>query len=43
MTRREAMLGWACPAEKCGRWIGDEDVYRLLSGAADPPPMIGVT
>jgi len=41
MTRDELRLAWACP-ERCGAWLPDEQVYRLVSAAADSPDPVPI-
>lgn len=42
MTRDELRLAWACPEGTCRAWLPDEQVYRLVSAAADSPDPVPI-
>jgi hypothetical protein len=44
MTHDSSFMGWACTDARCGAWLPDSEVRRLVTGAPasspDPVPLV---
>jgi len=43
MERDQAFMGWACTDPRCGAWLSDTEVRRLVTAAGaspDPVPLV---